>query len=53
MLTEIKGSKLFLLRIRRDGVWSETTVEGESSFDVWAAAVEDHGILCRIEVVPV
>lgn len=42
----------FLVRIRRDGVTTEKTVSASCWFDAWSAALDEHGLGCRIEVLP-
>lgn len=47
------SARLFRLTVKRDGrLVIDRTVLGPDWFAVWSAALDEHGLGCRIEVRP-
>ena len=47
------NARLFRLTVKREGrLVVDKTVLGADWFDVWSAALDEHGLGCRIEVSP-
>ena len=42
----------FIVRVRREGVTTEFAVVAACWFEAWSAALDEHGLGCRIEVEP-
>ena len=48
------NGRLFRLTVKRDGrIVIDRQVTGADWFAVWSAALDEHGLGCRIEVAPV